>query len=155
MFAIFKLVLSICSILMIGLYYFILSRKKEYSKNIYFKRRGILCSKCTSVIDIQKDNYDIDMSDKLTECLACRRESRLNFSSIKDKFDRWVLTKKSENILILCIFIPFPFTIASLFIGSKTFSDITSITNSSVLITYWLIMIYRIYLCRNPLPDSL
>jgi hypothetical protein len=101
----------------------------------------------------------LDGQENLTECLACRRESRLNllisFSSIKDKFDRWVLTKKSEKILILSIIIPFPFIIASIFIGDKTFSSVTSIANSSALITYWLIMIYRIYLCRKPLPEKL
>jgi len=164
MFAIFKLVLSLCSILMIGLYYFILNRNKDYFKNLTFKRSGVLCSKCTDPVitedELQKDNYNmLDGQETLTECLACRRESRLNllirFSSIRDRFDRWILTKKSEKILILCIFIPFPFIIASLFIGNKTFSSVTSITNSSFLIAYWSLMIYRIYLCRKPLPDSL
>ena len=164
MFAIFKLVLSICGVLMIGLYYLILNRNKDYFKNLTLKRSGVLCSKCTDPVitedELQKDNYAmLDGQENLTECLACRRESRLNllisFSSIKDKFDRWVLTKKSEKILILSIIIPFPFIIASIFIGDKTFSSVTSIANSSALITYWLIMIYRIYLCRKPLPEKL
>ena len=160
MFAIFKLVLSLCSILMIGLYYFILNRNKDYFKNLTFKRSGVLCSKCTDPVITEDELHDtLDGQENLTECLSCRRESRLNllisFSSIRDKFDRWILTKKSERILILCIVIPFTFIIASLFIGNKTFSSVTSITNSSVLIAYWSLMIYRIYLCRKPLPDSL
>lgn len=158
-------VLSVCSILMIGVYYFILSRNKHFSKNLYFKRIGVICSRCSNlIIDSnqalrqhffdRKDNTDIH----LTECVSCHRNSRLKLliglTTLKDKFDRWVLTKKSEKILILCIFIPFPFIIASMFIGNKTFSSVTSIVNSSVLITYWLIMIYRVYLCRKPLPEK-
>lgn len=164
MFAIFKLTLSVCSFLIIGLYYFILNRNKDFLKNLTLKRSGVICSKCSDTVitedELQKDNYAIiDRQENLTECLACRRESRLNLlvglSSIKDKFDKWILTKRSERILLFCIIISFPFIVASIFIGDKTFSSLVSITNSCVLITYWSLMIYRIYLCRKPLPDSL
>ena len=167
--AIFKILLSLFSILFIGVYFLFLKRSKNYSRTILFKRCGAVCSKCSSALITEQDDVVIlypkelmdalDKDDNLTECLSCRRESRLNllisFGSIKDKFNRWILTKKSERILILLIFIPFPFIVASIFIGDKTFSNITSITNSCGLIIYWSLMIYRVYLCRKPIPDSL
>ena len=165
--AIFKILLSLFSILFIGVYFLFLKRSKNYSRTILFKRCGAVCSKCSSALITEQDELmdvspvliPLDKDDNLTECLSCRRESRLNllisFGSIKDKFNRWILTKKSERILILLIFIPFPFIVASIFIGDKTFSNITSITNSCGLIIYWSLMIYRVYLCRKPIPDSL
>lgn len=159
--AIFKILLSLFSILFIGVYFLFLKRSKNYSRTILFKRCGAVCSKCSSALITERDELmdALDKDDNLTECLSCRRESRLNllisFGSIKDKFNRWILTKKSERILILLIFIPFPFIVASIFIGDKTFSNITSITNSCGLIIYWSLMIYRVYLCRKPIPDSL
>ena len=159
--AIFKILLSLFSILFIGVYFLFLKRSKNYSRTILFKRCGAVCSKCSSALITEQDELmdALDKDDNLTECLSCRRESRLNllisFGSIKDKLNRWILTKKSERILILLIFIPFPFIVTSIFIGDKTFSNITSITNSCGLIIYWSLMIYRVYLCRKPIPDSL
>lgn len=157
----FKILLSLFSILFPVVYFLYLKRSKNFSRTILFKRCGAVCSKCSSALITEQDELmdALDKDDNLTECLSCRRESRLNllisFGSIKDKFNRWILTKKSERILFLLIFIPFPFIVASIFIGDKTFSNITSITNSCGLIIYWSLMIYRIWLCRKPLPDSL
>ena len=156
----FKFILSLFTLLIIGVYFLYLKKNKNYSKTILLKRCGVICSKCSSDL-ITNPNELIEALEKnnnISECLSCRRESRLNllvsFGYLKDKFDKWILKKKSERILILCILIPFPFIIASIFIGDKTFSSITSIGNSCSLIVYWSLMTYRVYLCRKPLSTT-
>jgi hypothetical protein len=156
----FKFIFSFFVLLIVGFYFFYLKRNKNYSRVILLKRCGVVCSKCSS--DLIHDQNELiealEKNNNLSECLSCRRESRLNllvsFWYLKDKFDKWILKKKSERILILCILIPFPFIIASIFIGNKTFSNITSIGNSCGLMVYWLLMIYRVYLCRKPLSTT-
>jgi len=156
----FKFILSLFTLLIIVVYFLYLKKNKNYSKTILLKRCGVICSKCSSDL-ITNQNELIEAlvkNNNISECLSCRRESRLNllvsFGYLKDKFDKWILKKKSERILILCILIPFPFIIASIFIGDKTFSSITSIGNSCSLIVYWSLMTYRVYLCRKPLSTT-
>ena len=156
----FKFILSLFTLLIIGVYFLYLKRNKNYSRVILLKRCGVVCSKCSSNLILDQDELieALEKDNNLTECLSCRRESRLNllvsFGYLKDNFDKWILKKRSERILILCILIPFPFIIASIFIGDKTFSSITSIGNSCGLMVYWLLMIYRVYLCRKPLSTT-
>jgi RNase P subunit RPR2 len=66
----------------------------------------VICSKCSSDL-ITNQNELIEAlvkNNNISECLSCRRESRLNllvsFGYLKDKFDKWILKKKSERILI-------------------------------------------------------
>lgn len=155
-----KLILSLCSILIIGVHFLYRKRHESYYKTLYFKRCGIICSKCSEHLMNSQEFQSFDgweIEDNLKECKSCHRNYRLNllmnFSSIKYKFDKWILSKKSEKILLSCILIPIPFVIASIFIENKLFSNSASIINSCWLITYWLISTYRVYLCRVPVSD--
>ncbi len=154
-FAIFKLVYSLIGLSLIGVHFLYQKMSPNFARNLFYKRSGIICSKCsTRTID------DEDLTDEILNrqnspqmCLSCRRDSRLNqlmnLSYFKDSFDNWVLTKRSEINMLVFIFIPFPFIVLSIFLGNKTFSDFSSLFNSTMLIIYWSIMIYRVYLCRK------
>ena len=102
----FKFILSLFTLLIIVVYFLYLKKNKNYSKTILLKRCGVICSKCSSDL-ITNQNELIEAlvkNNNISECLSCRRESRLNllvsFGYLKDKFDKWILKKKSERILI-------------------------------------------------------
>ena len=156
-----KIGLSILSIIIVAVYFIYLKMPKNYFSNLSFKRNGIICSNCSNrVLSDSEINYEVfQREEHFSECVSCRRNSRLNllisFGSIKSHFNKWLLSKKSEKILIFFISTSLLFVLSTIFISNKTYSNITSICNSCVLISYWSLMIYRIWLCRKPLPDSL
>ncbi len=154
-FAIFKLIYSLIGLSMIGFYYLVLKVYPNSLKNLFDRRSGIICSKC-SVKTISADDLTMDILkrvDNFQLCLSCRRDTKLNnllsLSIYKDLFDNWVMSKRSEKIMLVAIIVPLPFLIFSIFIDNQSYSDFTSLFNSSMMILYWSIMIYRIYLCRK------
>ncbi len=161
--ALFKICLSFLSIIIVGVFFIyrsILKRKglRDYSINLYYKRLGVKCFNCPEVIvsEANRDYWDIiekNSDNNFVECVSCHRNSRLNmlmnFTHFRSSFNKLVLSRVFEKWSLAAIFIPLICIIIALFVQNKSFSDFSSLFNSSTIITYWMIQIYRVYLCRE------
>lgn len=154
-FALFKIIYSIFAVLISAFYFIMLRIYPNSNKNLFDKRRGIVCSKCNEVL-VEDDDLTMEIIERenyLDSCLSCKRDYVLNrllsFKGYKESFDRWVLSKRSEKIMLISIIVPIPFIIASIFVPNTSFSSSVSIFNSTMLFIYWSVMIYRVYLCRK------
>ncbi len=133
----------------------------SYIEIITAFRMGRFCHVCSSKTDsISPNSITFWGGDNLKACKSCQRNSRLdmilkfNFSSISDKFNKWVLSIKSEKHVLIFIFsIVLLFLIPSIIISNQFLRDFASLFNSFTLTVYWLLQTYRIHLCKikNPL----
>ena len=151
----FLIIYGILSItLPILVYFFFLKKYPKSLEILYKKRKGIICSKCSQVL---VEDYFTDRPEKIDFCLTCRRETILNklltFKRYLDSFDIFVLSIKSNYILLSLVFIGLPIivisTIISVFESNNIYSEVTSLYSSSTILIYWIIAIYRLYLCRK------
>jgi hypothetical protein len=152
-----RLFFSILSLLMILAYFvylYILKKKIGDSlfRTLLYKRNGIQCYSCSEVI-ITDPNQSvqriIDDVEDLSLCKSCQREVKLSNllhdSNFLLLFKKWVLTKKSEKIMVAFLFIPIiPMILSFLFFPS--IMNIASLCNNMFLTFYWSIMIYRVFL---------
>jgi hypothetical protein len=150
MLIIIKYILSFSSIVLIGIYFLIYSRNKNYSRNLFYKRCGIECFNCSSTLidDIQISN--LQNQNNLNLCLSCKRDLRLKkilkkISRFRYHFDKWILSKKSEYFTLGLVMFSLSIVVSSIVLGE--YRDFISVLNSSLLITHWLVSIYRI--CIN------
>jgi hypothetical protein len=151
MLVIIKSILSFSSLAMIGVYFWVNSRNKNYARNLLYKRCGIECYKCSSTIN------DVDINilknqDNLSLCLSCKRDFSLKrffgkLNVFRYYFDKWMLSKKSEYITLGVLTSSLFIVIFSLF-SFKEWSSEISITNSSIIILYWMSQIYRIFISK-------
>jgi hypothetical protein len=146
---IIKSILSFSSIVLIGIYFLIYSRNKNYSRNLFYKRCGIECFNCSSTLidDIQISN--LQNQNNLNLCLSCKRD--LNIKKIfrkvnrfKYHFDKWILSKKSEYFTLGLVIITLSIVVTSIILTKYT--DSISILNSSLLIIHWSVSLYRIFI---------
>lgn len=150
MIVIIKSILSLSSILIIGVYFFFYKRNRHYGRDIFHKRCGIECFNCSSEI-IEDITIDIlKNQDKLSLCVSCNREHRLRnlFKKIDLKYyiNKWVISRQSEYITMGLVVLSLIMLLTSIFTG---FTNVISITNSSIIISHWVISIYRIIISKN------
>jgi len=140
------------------IYLYFLKRKigsNKVAQNLLHKRDGIVCYSCNNIIitDInQAIDKIVDDKEDLSLCKSCQRDVKLSNllhnSNLLLIFKKWVLSKKSEKIMVvgLCITV---FMMLISFLLLPRLMNVFSMINNIYLTIYWLIMIYRVYLNRK------
>lgn len=153
-----------CIVYSLIAFYFILHffLCKKYSSILYKKRYGDICLVCSDYIPennmdetLKKMDYSINNIENFKLCGSCERDEKLKsilttFNTLK--FNRIILSYKFDKYSILFIASAFLFVIPSYLcdILYKTSTiPYASVLSSSIIILSYLLMIYRIFICRK------
>jgi hypothetical protein len=149
MIVIIKSILNLSSILIIGVYFFFYKRNRHYGRDLFYKRCGIECFKCSSEI-IDPYHANLENQDNLSLCKSCNRDQKiknlLKKINLKYYIYKFVLSRKSEYITIGFVLVSLIILLISMFTG---FTNYISMLNSSIIISHWVISIYRIIISKN------
>ena len=157
--ALFKFILSLLVFPVIILY-FIYKRKygEDYMKNLVDKKSGIKCYNCSSEITTDIDELirlmknSLNDKGEITLCKSCRRDYQLSELGISSKISfsikKFAILQSPKWALVTLIpcFLIIVFT---LFVKNQFLCDIFSIFNSSYLIIYWILEIYKLHIIRK------
>lgn len=153
---IFKLLLSLTTLLLVGFNFLYRYRHKDHIKNSIYKEKGINCYNCSEYLPLDDSEFlNILQNDEknLTLCKSCKRDLHLSkiigfYSAIPIHMKRYILSTNRNYMVILPIFALFLLAI-SLIINNPIMSNYASIINSTSLIFFWGLEIYRIYINRK------
>jgi len=159
-----RLFFSVVWLLMILVYFAYIWYLKSKNTTIYQilnnKRLGMNCYSCNQPIHMDGDDLELHKrikrimfgEESLCLCQSCQRDVKLSnllhTSNFILKFNKWILTRNSEKIMVAFLFIPIiPMILSFLFLPG--IMNIASLCNNMFLTFYWFIMIYRVYLNRK------
>ena len=125
-------------------------RLESFSTNLRLKRQGDRCYGCG--FDISDDSYQFDI-ENFKLCDSCRRDESIRSVLCKwpslNKFNKLVLSRKFEKILIsiICIDIAFIILIIimNFFIKNSLLSSGIGYSNY-ILCVYWILNNYRVFI---------
>jgi len=121
--------------------------------NTISKRSGNNCYNCNTILDRKY----LHSEENLKLCKGCNRdlsiqllESNRFFSRFNCiLFKKWLISKESDKIIWI-LPISLIFLISGLFVDNTFYKNFSSITNSSIIGSYWILQAFKTYINKKP-----